>query len=145
MRITEYVKDRILYLDGAMGTMLQNKGLKAGECSEKWNITAPDIVSEIHRAYYDAGSNVVSTNTFGVNTLKYSEEECRSFIESAILNAENARKLSNGKQEKYIAFDIGPLGKLLKPFGEISFEEAVEIFTKTVKIACEFEFDLVMC
>ncbi len=142
MQLTDYIKSNILFLDGAMGTLLQEKGLKAGECSESWNITNPEIITEIHKAYYDAGSNVISTNTFGINTLKYSKIECKQLIDAAVKNAVSAKNASQGKQNKYIAFDIGPLGKLLKPFGEISFEAAYEIFSETVKIASEYEIDL---
>ena len=77
MKILDYLKDNILFLDGGMGTLLQEKGLKPGELPERWNLTHPDIVSDIHRAYYDAGSNVVSTNTFGANILKFDRDELR--------------------------------------------------------------------
>jgi len=75
MKITDYLKDHILFLDGAMGTMLQKHGLGPGELPEKWNIDKPDVITEVHKAYFDAGSNVVSTNTFGANILKFSVEE----------------------------------------------------------------------
>ena len=75
MNIKEYIKDNILYLDGGMGTLLQKEGLAPGEKPEKWNITRPEIITRIHRDYFDAGSNVVNTNTFGANLLKFGAEE----------------------------------------------------------------------
>ena len=75
MNITEYIKSNILYLDGGMGTLLQEMGLAPGELPERWNISHPDVIKKIHLDYYNAGSNVVSTNTFGANVLKFSKEE----------------------------------------------------------------------
>ena len=75
INIKEYIKEHILYLDGGMGTLLQDMGLKPGELPERWNLTHPDRITAIHKAYYDAGSNVVSTNTFGANILKFSADE----------------------------------------------------------------------
>ena len=72
MKITEYLKSHITYLDGGMGTLLQAQGLKPGERPERWNLSHPEAITAIHRAYYDAGSNVVNTNTFGANSLKFS-------------------------------------------------------------------------
>ena len=88
MNVLEYLKENILYLDGGMGTLLQAKGLTAGEHPEKWNLTHADDVTAIHRAYYDAGSNVVSANTFGANALKFESErvvELRKLKELVLL------------------------------------------------------------
>ncbi|MBR2524438.1 MAG: homocysteine S-methyltransferase family protein, partial [Clostridiales bacterium] len=75
MNIREYMKDNLLFLDGGFGTMLQDRGLPVGELPERWNLTHPDVITEIHKEYYDAGSNVVSANTFGANSFKFSDEE----------------------------------------------------------------------
>ena len=75
MKVTEFIRDNITYLDGGMGTLLQSAGMKAGELPERLNITSPELIKSIHRAYFDAGSNVVNTNTFGANILKFSEDE----------------------------------------------------------------------
>lgn len=75
MNFREFIKDNLVYLDGAMGTMLQSRGLKSGELPERWNLSHPDAVTDIHRAYFDAGSNVVCTNTFGASSLKFSDGE----------------------------------------------------------------------
>ena len=87
MKITEFLKNNLLFLDGGMGTILQASGLVAGELPERWNITHPEIITNIHKSYFDAGSNVVNTNTFGANTLKFSEEELEEIIKAAIQNA----------------------------------------------------------
>ncbi|MEE0517082.1 MAG: homocysteine S-methyltransferase family protein, partial [Anaerovoracaceae bacterium] len=107
MKLLDYMKDNIVYLDGGMGTLIQEAGLPAGEYPENWNITHPEVIEEIHRSYFDAGSNIVNTNTFGANSLKFSNEKLKEIIKSAIENASRARKSSKGSQEKYIALDIG--------------------------------------
>lgn len=144
MNIKEYMKNNLLFLDGAMGTLLYSDGLSSDVPSEEFNIIAPQVVTEIHKAYYDAGCNVVSANTFGVNAMKYSEDKMRELISSAFNNSFIAKNTSAGKQEKFIAFDIGPLGKLLKPYGAVDFNDAVEYFARAVRIASEFAFDLIL-
>ena len=94
MLIKEYLNDNIIYLDGGMGTLLQGQGLLPGELPERWNITHPRIITAIHKSYYDAGSNVVSTNTFGANLLKFSRDELEEIISSAVANARQAAKES---------------------------------------------------
>ncbi len=143
MKIIEYLKDNILYLDGAMGTLLQSSGLKIGQLPETWNITHPEIITQIHREYFNAGSNVVSTNTFGANLLNFSCSDLEQIIKSAIENARNAAKTSDGRQPKWVALDIGPTGKMLKPYGDLDFEDAVEIFAATVKLGVKYGADAV--
>lgn len=144
MNFREYLKNNIVYLDGGMGTLLQEKGLQPGEYPERWNITHPDIIRDIHKAYFDSGSNVVSANTFGANILKFSREELEEIISAAVSNARSARERSSGGGEKFIALDIGPTGRLLKPLGDLDFEDAVKIFTETVKIGEKNGVDLVI-
>lgn len=144
MNIIDLINDRLFYLDGGMGTLLQAAGLEAGESPERWNLSHPDVVTEIHRAYFNAGSHFINTNTFGANVLHFSEEELQTIIEAAVKNAKTARDTSDGTQEKYIALDIGPTGRLLKPYGDLDFEDAVEIFAKTVRIGVSCGVDLVM-
>lgn len=143
MRILDYMKENIVVLDGAMGTLLQESGLKSGELPERWNISHPERIVDIHKAYLDAGSNIISTNTFGANSLKFSEAELREIISSAVNNARLAIKSSKGKQEKWIALDIGPTGRMLKPLGDLDFEDAVSVFAETVKIGVECGVDLI--
>ena len=134
MKILDYLKNNLLFLDGGMGTLLQVKGLEAGELPERWNISHPEVIKEIHRNYYDAGSNVVSTNTFGANLLKFSREELDEIVCAAVKNARNAMLETKNGGEKFIALDIGPSGKLLKPYGDLDFEDAVQVFAETVKL-----------
>ena len=143
MRILDYLKNNILILDGGMGTLLQSNGLSAGELPETWNISHPEVIKKIHRDYYDAGSNVVSTNTFGANVLKFSAEELDNIVRAAIENAKIARDSTVSDKEKYIALDIGPTGKLLKPYGDLDFEDAVSIFAETVKLGEKYGVDLI--
>lgn len=144
MNFKEYLKNNIVCLDGGMGTLLQEKGLNPGEYPERWSLSHPEIITEIHKAYFDAGSNVVCTNTFGANTLKFTEVELDEIVKSAVKNAENARNSSVSKSEKFIALDIGPSGKLLKPLGNFDFEDAVKLFAKTVKLGVKYGVDLVI-
>lgn len=143
MNVLEYLKNNIVYLDGGMGTLLQKRGLKPGELPERWNISNPDVIADIQRSYFDAGSNIICTNTFGANSLKFGDDELKDIIEAAIENAKRARELSTGTQEKFIALDIGSMGKLLKPYGDFEFEAAVEVYAKTVRIGAAAGADLV--
>ncbi|MDD6260848.1 MAG: homocysteine S-methyltransferase family protein [Clostridiales bacterium] len=144
MTFSEFLKDNIVYLDGGMGTLLQAKGLKPGDAPERWNISHPDVICGIHRDYFDAGSNIVCTNTFGANTLKYSKDELEKIIKAAVKNAADARAQSSSAGEKFIALDIGPSGKLLKPLGDLDFEDAVGVFAETVRIGASCGVDLIL-
>ncbi|MBO5186239.1 MAG: homocysteine S-methyltransferase family protein [Prevotella sp.] len=144
MNFREYLKNNIVYLDGGMGTLLQAQGLKPGEHPERWNLSHPDVITNIHKAYFDAGSNVVCTNTFGANILKFAEDELENIIMAAVFNAKAAREQSASKSEKFIALDIGPSGKLLKPLGDLDFEDAVSVFAKTVKLGVKYGVDLII-
>ena len=134
MKITEYLKDHILCLDGGMGTLLQARGQQPGELPERWNLLHPEVIRDIHRSYYDAGSNVVSTNTFGANVLKFPSEELDTIVRAAVENAKAAREESTAPQEKWVALDIGPTGRMLAPYGDFDFEDAVSTFAETVKL-----------
>lgn len=144
MSFKEFLKDNIVMLDGGMGTLLQQQGLGAGEQPELWNITHPDVITSIHKSYFDAGSNVVCTNTFGANLFKFDEAELESIIEAAVRNAKAAKEQSTSQKQKFIALDIGPSGKLLKPLGDLDFEEAVSVFAKTAKLGAKYGVDLII-
>ena len=144
MTFRDYFKKNIVILDGGMGTLLQERGLQPGEQPERWNVTHPDEIVAIHQAYYDSGSNVVNTNTFGANSLHYPVEELEEIISAAIMNANQAKELSTAPQEKFVALDIGPTGRLLKPMGDLDFEDAVGIFAEVVKLGVKYGVDLVM-
>ncbi|MCQ2450517.1 MAG: homocysteine S-methyltransferase family protein [Clostridia bacterium] len=142
MKVLDYIKENITYLDGAMGTLLQARGLKPGEATETWNLSHKEDIIDVHKSYFESGTNIVTTNTFGVNCLKYDGETLKNLINSAIDNANEAKKISGGKREKFIAFDIGPTGRMLKPYGDLDFEDAVEVFAKNVRIATKKDIDL---
>ena len=137
------LKEKFLYFDGAMGTMLQKKGLKTGELPEELNITKPEVIYNIHKEYLNSGSNIITTNTFGANRLKlknsiYTVDE----IITAAVNT--AKKSTAGMEEKYVALDIGPIGTLLSPLGTLSFEEAYDIFKEQVVIGANAGTDLIL-
>ena len=143
MTFRDFLQTNIVRLDGGMGTLLQARGLQPGEHPERWNVTHPDVIVDIHKAYYDAGSHVVSTNTFGANLLKFDEAELEQLVKSALDNARIAREQSTAPQEKFIALDIGPSGKLLKPLGDLDFEDAVRVFAHTVRLGAKYGADLI--
>ena len=144
MDFREFLKNNIVYLDGGMGTLLQARGLKPGEHPERWNITHADVIVDIQRSYYDAGSNVICSNTFGANSLKFEENELEEIIKAAINNAKKAREESKNPAPKFVALDIGPSGKLLKPLGDLDFEDTVSVFAKTVKFGVKYGADLIV-
>ena len=143
MDIRRFIKENNVILDGATGTELYKAGLKVGELPERWNITHKDVLINLHKAYYDAGSNVVSANTFGANSLHYTGIELEEIIAAAIENVKTARDLSAAKQPKFVAADIGPTGKLLEPYGDLKFEDAVEIFAKTVRLCAKHGAEII--
>ena len=142
MDIREYIKENILILDGGMGTLLQSEGLGAGELPERWCVSHPDVISDIHRRYFEAGSDVVSANTFGANILKFTSDELDSVIGAAIGCAREAQR-SVCDRETWVALDIGPTGRMLSPLGDLDFEEAVGIFAETVRCGVKHGADLI--
>jgi len=143
MNITDLLKNKRLYFDGGYGTLFQEKGLKPGEKCEKWNTEKSEVVKNIHLDYLRAGADILKTNTFGANILKFDKNELEEIITGAVSNAKNAIKESN-LSEKFVALDIGPTGKLLKPLGDLDFEKAVSIFAETVKIGVSCGVDLIL-
>ena len=142
MDFRAFLQENIVRLDGGMGTLLQQQGLQAGERPEAWNLTHPDAITAIHRAYYAAGSHVVSTNTFGANTLHYTAEELDAVIGAAVANARAAQ--IGVDHPTFVALDIGPTGKLLKPLGDLDFEDAVAVFAETVRLGVLYGVDLIL-
>lgn len=126
----ELLNRDFLFLDGAMGTMLQNAGLKLGERPESLCITSPETITDIHRQYINAGSRVVYTNTFGANRHKLEGTglDVEQVIDAAVRCAKNAAKGKNA----FVALDIGPIGELLEPSGTLAFEDAYDIFKEMV-------------
>ncbi len=143
MDFRTYLQDNLVILDGGMGTLLQTAGLVPGELPERWNLGHADEVVAIHRAYFDAGSNLVNTNTFGANPLKFDGDELDGIICAAVRNARRAAEESVGGQEKFVALDIGPTGKLLRPLGDLDFEDAVTAFATVVRLGVKYGVDLI--
>lgn len=139
MNFKSFLKNNIVLLDGAMGTELQNAGLPLGELPEEWNVTHAEVVTGIHAAYFEAGADMVCANTFGANSLKFGERT-EEIISAAIACARRAR---GNRRDKFISLDVGPTGKLLRPLGDLDFEEAVKIFGRTIAAGAEAGADLV--
>ena len=127
MKIFPAFGDAILLFDGAMGTMLQSAGLPAGGLPEAFNITRPEVVAQIHRAYVAAGCDVVTTNTFQAGAPKL--EGSPYSVEEIVSAAVGCAKSSGAR---YVALDIGPSGQMLEPMGTLTFERAYEIFARQV-------------
>ena len=152
MSFREQLGKQILFFDGGMGTLLQERGLKTGEIPETWNILHPEIIRQIHQEYLLAGSNMISANTFGVNAFKcknlaYTVEELVTagigLVKEAIQEVRTGER-SESKQPMYAALDIGSLGKLLKPLGEITFDEAYKTFQEIVIAGDRAGADLIL-
>ena len=137
--IRELIKEKRVYFDGGTGSVLQGMGLPAGQPPEYWNITHPEKIIALHKSYLDAGANIIKTNTFGLNRDKF--ENFDALIKAGIHCAKEAVK---GREEAYIAFDMGPTGRLLEPLGDLSFEAAVSLYADNIKAAKDCGADLVL-
>ncbi len=162
MGILETVKERKLFFDGGMGSLLQARGLKPGELPETWNISHPEILQEIHLEYLRAGSDEITTNTFGANGLKFGQDgeySLERIVTAAVENAKAAREryrqeiLAGGGPDAaqraaavcgYIGLDLGPTGKLLKPLGDLDFEDAYRLYKEVVVYGAKAGADFVL-
>lgn len=142
MDIIRFLQNNILILDGGMGTLLQEKGVLGTGHPELLNLDCPQVIQQIHKEYFDAGSNLVCTNTFGANSLKFDDLTLEEIIKAAVENARQAQKSSVNHGPTFVALDIGPTGRLLKPYGDLDFEEAVSVFAKTVRLGVKYGVDL---
>ena len=144
--LKSFLGKEILFFDGGTGSVLQGQGLKPGELPETWNTLFPEKIINLHYEYFCAGANIVKTNTFGAYASKFSKDELSSIIINAVKNACSARdkfyaENPNTEQNCFIVFDIGPCGKLLKPMGDLDFEDAVELFKETLRIGVQQNVD----
>lgn len=132
MGFRERFGKEMLLFDGAMGTQLQARGLAAGELPEIWNVTHPEVIREIHKAYVNAGCDILKTNTFGANALKFvgTGYTVPQLVRAGVENAREAAKTAD--REVLVALDMGPTGKLLKPYGELEFCKAYELYKEQV-------------
>lgn len=141
MNIRDEIGKRLLFFDGGMGSLLQKRGLQAGELPETWNILKPDVLTEIHKEYAEAGADIILANTFGANRFKYADN-LEEIVNAAVVNAREGIRLSG--RQAYVALDVGPTGKLLKPMGTLDFEEAVDVFADVVKAGVKAGVDLIL-
>ena len=143
MTFKELLGKKMLFFDGATGTQLQAQGLKPGELPESWNFTHPEIVEAVHRGYLDVGSNIVKSNTFGANPIKLkgSGLDCKATIEAAVAIAKRA---CGGRENKFVALNLGPTGKLLAPYGDLPFEDAVAAYGEMVRYGAAAGADLIL-
>ena len=128
-------RERIVFLDGATGTNLQKAGMPTGVCPEAWILEHPDTMMQLQKAYFEAGSDIVLSNTFGANAIKFHDSKygLKEIVTAGIQNAKKAaeRGVHDGRKT-YVALDVGPTGKLLKPMGDLSFEDAYDAFKETM-------------
>ena len=132
---------RPVLIDGAMGTMLQSHGLGPGEIPELWNLSHPEILREIHCAYRDAGADILLTNTFGANRCKL-EDHSGQVAELVSAGVRLAREAAG--ERAWVALDVGPTGKLLKPYGDLEFEAAYEAFAEQIEAGAAAGADLIV-
>lgn len=139
MKFTEALKTKRLYFDGAMGSLLQAKLENIGPVPEALTLTHPEIIQDIYKAYIEAGSDIITTCTFGANGYKLGNTE---YDQKAIITA--AVKLAKELNPGYVALDIGPLGALIGSLGEISFDEAYHYFAQMVEIGTSAGADVLL-
>ncbi len=141
MDIRKLLGTRVVFFDGGMGTLLQERGLEPGGLPELWNTEHPEVLTEIHRAYREAGADIATANTFGANRIKLagSGHDAAALIAAAIANARAATG-----EDGLVALDIGPTGKLLQPLGDLSFDDAYAAFADMVEAGAAAGADLVL-
>ncbi len=135
-------KNNLYFLDGGMGTMLQKAGMEPGDVPEVMCIEKPEIIKNVHRMYVEAGSDILTANTFGANKYKF-PKDCGYTLEEAVDAAIRIAKEAGGPDTK-VALDIGPLGELLEPIGNLSFEDAYDAFAQVVKQGVKSGADLIL-
>ena len=143
MLFKDLLGKKTLFFDGAMGTMLQTAGLKPGELPELWNFTHADEVGKIHTAYLNAGADIIKTNTFGANRLKFAGTDIKT-ADVVTQAVKIAKKACANKPGSFVALDLGPTGKLLAPYGDLPFEEAVSIYAEIVTAGVAAGADLIL-
>ncbi len=129
----------IILLDGAMGTMLVKHHLNVGKSSEIYNITHPELIENIHLEYLQAGSDVIYANTFGISSLKNVGYSTQELVQAGIAIAKRAAEPFGAS----VALDVGPLGELLAPLGDLTFDEAYGLFAEKIRIGAEAGADLI--
>lgn len=144
MDIREELKQKRIFFDGGMGSMLQERGLLPGELPELWNLSHPETVKEIHLEYLRAGADVVTANTFGANRFKYKKEEGYSLESIVTAGVSLARAAVQEAGHGYAALDLGPTGRLLAPYGDLEFEDACLAYKEVVEAGVRAGADLII-
>lgn len=144
--ICKKIEKGIFYLDCGMGTSLQGLGIDISKGTEMYSILCRDVVVRHHTDCYMAGSDLIYTNTFGINGLKYTKAEIKEMITASLDAAVTARNecISERGEDLYIGLDIGPTGKMLEPYGDLTFEDAVNAFAETIRSADESKYDVII-
>ena len=140
MDIKKAMEERVLFFDGGMGTMVQRAGLKAGQQPEVYNMVHPEIITSIHKAYVDAGADIITTNTFGAN--EYKLKGTGYTVEEVVQQAVKLARQAAG--DRWVALDIGPIGQLMEPNGTLSFDDVYNTVARQVKAGAEAGADLVI-
>ena len=140
MKLEELLGKRLVFVDGGMGTMLQAAGLTGGEAPERWNLAHPETVAEVHRAYLAAGCDIVTANTFGATGARFGAELQKVIQAGVKLARQGVEEAGHG----FAAFDMGPTGKLLAPYGELPFQEAVSLYRQAAAWGAEAGADLII-
>ncbi len=140
--LLERLGHEYLFCDGGTGSFLQEHGLAGGELPETWNTAHPEVILELYESYLRAGADIFNTNTFGLNSLKF-PGRVEELMNAAVSLAKQARE-NTGREDAYIAIDMGPTGKLLEPMGDLSFDRAVELFAEVAVAGEKAGGDLVL-
>ena len=143
MDIIEKVKTEGLVMDGGMGSMLIARGLAGGEVAEAWNLTRPDEIGAVHQAYFDAGADVATVNSFGASAMKLRQMGVSQSMEAVNRAAVRIAREVCGP-EQYVAGDIGALGEMLAPMGSVTFDQAVDGFSEQAAFLEEEGVDFFM-
>lgn len=151
MRFLEALEQQTLFFDGAMGTLLQQQGLRAGEIPETWNRLHPEIILQIHKSYLEAGCHILKANTFGINRYKLEKTgyTVEDLVQAGLKLAQDAIAQEKADHEKvrmrecFAALDIGSLGKLMRPLGSMGLEEAYDAFAQVIQAGRD-QADLVL-
>jgi 5-methyltetrahydrofolate--homocysteine methyltransferase len=132
-----------LVFDGGMGAMLISLGLSPGECPEYWNILKPDIIMQVHKAFIEAGAEVIQTNTFGANSIKLAnfglEDKVCHINKAAVINAKRV-----GGSKAKVALSVGPTGEILEPWGLFPFDDALDVFSRQINAALSEKPDFII-
>lgn len=143
-KLKDALKQRVLLCDGAIGTELQKTGLEPGACGERLNLDRPELVLAIHKGYVDAGSDCITTNTFGASRIMLERHGCADDVEAINRAAVRLVREALGTGPGYVLGDVGPLGGLLEPYGDLSEVRARAAFAEQTAVLVEAGVDAIL-